>query len=345
VACALEEAWIAMKFGIQVGPIFPPGLPVTRIVEFARRQALTARDSGFDGLMHGQHFLTGPETQYLQAVPALAHMAGLCPGMYVRPVLLLPLLHPIEAAEQAATLDVVSGGRLILTAAQGYRTVEFGAFGIDMATRGERLREMIEAIRLLWSGEGVSFHGQFYRFDNVTLGIRPLQQPRPPIGVAADLVRTAVKAAAIGDSWDVSPRHSRSFLRQAVPAFRDAVARQGLPPKPINLIRELCVGETTREAEAALKAAFESTYHTMHQWAQPGERYDRSFEELARERAVVGDPKRVIDELTAYQEEFGFQPIIWFRHYHPGMDLDRALLTLRLFGAEVIPVLRARFPD
>jgi len=334
-----------MKFGIQVGPIFPPGISQAEVLDFAQRQALTAKESGFDGLMHGQHFLTGPKTQYLQPVPALAHLAGLCPGMYVRPVLLLPLLSPVEVAEQTATLDVVSGGRLIVTAAQGYRAVEFAAFGIDMKTRGERMREVIEAMRVLWSGEHVSFRGRFYQFEDVTLGIRPLQRPRPPIGVAADLVRTAVQAAESGDGWDVSPRHSKTFLREAVTAFREAVARKGLPPKRINLIRELCVGETTREAETALEAAFEMTYRTMHEWAQPGERYDRSFEELIRERAVVGDPKRVIEELTAYQEEFGFEPFIWFRHYHPGMDFDRALLTLRLFGAEVIPALRARFPD
>ena len=62
----------------------------------------------------------------------------------------------------------MTAARLIVTAAQGYRAVEFAAFGIDMKTRGERLREVIEAMRLLWSGERVSFRGRFYAFENVT---------------------------------------------------------------------------------------------------------------------------------------------------------------------------------
>ena len=333
-----------MKFGIQIGPIFPSGLSAAEILDFARQQAVTAKQSGFDGIMHGQHFLTGPDTQYLQAIPALAHLVGICPGMHVHPILLLPLLNPIEVAEQTATLDVASGGRLGITAAQGYRPVEFESFGIEMKTRGERMRESIEAIRTLWSGESVSFAGKYYRFSNVTLCIRPLQ-PLPPIGVAADLVKTVVLAAESGNAWDASPRHSKAFLRQAVPAFREAAARKGLPVKKINIIRELCVGKTTQEAEATFKDSFEATYRTMHAWAQPGERYDVSYEELLRERAVVGDPKRVIEEIAAYQDEFSFEPFYWFRHYHPGMDFQRALDTLRLFGSDVIPALRARFPD
>lgn len=334
-----------MKFGIQIGPIFPAGLRQEEILDFARRQATTARDSGFDGLMHGQHFVAGPTQQYLQAIPALAHLCALCPGMYVHPIILLPLLNPVEVAEQLATLDVLSGGRLILTAAQGYRAVEFASFGIDMKTRGARLSESIEALRRLWAGGPVSYEGAHYRLAGAAISIRPLQTPGPHISVAADLVSSAARSASVGDGWTVSPRHSKTFLREAVPAFRAAVAQRGLGHKRITLIRELCVGETQAEADAALRSAFERTYRLMHEWGQPGEAYNRPFEELKRERAVVGDPVQVIESLASYYEEFGVDDFIWFRHYHPGMTLDRALLTLRLFGKHVIPALRARFPS
>ena len=100
-------------------------------------------------------------------------------------VLLLPLYNAVRLAEDAATVDAISGGRLIFGAGLGYRAEEFEALGIPMRERLPRFLETLEVIRRAWEEPSLTFHGRFYDLDNVTVTPKPVQKPRPEIWIGA----------------------------------------------------------------------------------------------------------------------------------------------------------------
>ena len=331
-----------MRFGIYAGPLFPGEreLSSREVFERAVKLSETAQASGFEGIFVGTHYLVGDESQILNPVPILSYLAGRCPGLYLATcVYLLPFHHPITVAEEMAMLDLATGGRFLFGVGQGYREIEFTAQGMRRDERGRRMAEGIRAIRALWSAPHTSFHGEFYNFDDVSVSIRPFIQQGPPILVAADTMTTVKRVPEIADYWIVSPRHSRTFLAEAIPAYRAELERHERPFNGLFIPREMYVARTRREAEDTIKKAFEEMYHRYHQWGQPGERYDQDFEALKRERLIVGSPADVTEQILGYHRDFGAE-FMWFRLYWPGLEIERSLDAIRLFGAEVLPVLK-----
>src|SRR5438552_5036292 len=111
-------------------------------------------------------------------------------------VVLLPLHHPLSCAEQAATADLLSGGRLEFGVGRGSIPTQFHGFGVPVAENRARFDEALEIIRRAWTQERFSFRGRFYQVEDVAVVPRPLQRPHPPIRVA---VHTAESFAHIGD--------------------------------------------------------------------------------------------------------------------------------------------------
>jgi alkanesulfonate monooxygenase SsuD/methylene tetrahydromethanopterin reductase-like flavin-dependent oxidoreductase (luciferase family) len=329
-----------MRFGVFIGPIFPGDLPGPDTLDLAIRLARTARESGFDGVFAAQHYVLGPSHQMLHPLLLLARLSAEFPGGYLgTSVYLLPFTHPVEAAESTALLDVMSGGRLILGVGKGYRATEFDSFGIHRSERGARLAEGVRAVRALWSGEPASFQGEFYSFDGVTIRPKPVQQPGPPIWVGSDTVHGVAGVPDYGDAWISSGRHTRTFIRSALPGYRARLDELGRPYGGVPMFREMHVAADSAQAEAEMRTALEALYQSYARWGQPGERYDQDFAELKRERILVGSPEEVADGVAEYRDEFAV-PFMWFRLYFPGMDPELALDTIRMFGAEVIPRLR-----
>ena len=139
-----------MKVGVFLGSQHPPEADIRH--EFANSVELTraVRDAGFDSLWLGQHYLTYPY-QFLQTTPLLARLAAETGDMIIGTnMILLPLFNIVDIAEQYATMDVISGGRLVLGVGLGYREIEFEALNADRKTRAPRFEEQINALKLLW---------------------------------------------------------------------------------------------------------------------------------------------------------------------------------------------------
>jgi len=111
-------------------------------------------------------------------------------------VTLLPLHHPLSCAEQAATADVLSGGRLEFGVGRGSIPSQFHGFRVPVAENRARFDESLEIIRLAWTRQRFSYRGTFYQVEDVSVVPRPVQKPHPPIRVA---VHTAESFAHIGD--------------------------------------------------------------------------------------------------------------------------------------------------
>ena len=212
-----------MRFGIEFGS-YPSDLPPAEVCQQVSQRARAAQRNNFEALFVAQHFLTGPDAAILQSLPLLAYLAGQVPGMYVgTSIFLLPLHHPVMVAEYIATLDNLSGGKVLFGVGQGYRDSEFNSFGIDKRERRGRLVEGLEVIRRLWTEDGVTFHGKFFHLDKVSMAPKPLQRPGPPILLGADSVKTVARVPEVADHWIASRRHSKTFLREAVPAYKTRV--------------------------------------------------------------------------------------------------------------------------
>ncbi len=325
-----------MRFGIEFGS-YPSDLPPAEVCQEVAERAQAAQRNNFEALFVAQHFLTGPDAAILQSIPLLSYLAGRVPGMYVgTSIFLLPLHHPVMVAECMATLDNLSGGKLLFGVGQGYRDSEFKSFGIDKRERRGRLVEGLEVIRRLWTEDNVTFRGKYLDLNKVSMAPKPLQRPGPPILLGADSVKTVAKVPEVADHWIASRRHSKTFLREAVPAYKAALKRQGRPYQGLFIFRDLCIADSTREAEERIREAYERRYLRYQQWGQPGERYDLKFDELKRDRLILGSPAEVVEQVIAYHEEFGAE-VMWFMVDWPGMDPRFTLESIERFGAEVIP--------
>ena len=326
-----------MKFGIDLYPHFSTDLSGPRAFDYAVKQAQAAKDGGFDGIFASHHYALGASERMFQPIPLLARLAAETTGMTLgTAVYLLGLHNPVEAAELTATLDIIAGGRFVFGVGQGYRDVEFAFFGIPKDSRGRRMQEAVQVIRRLWCKDNVSFEGEFFHLNSVTINPKPVQQPGPPIWVGGDTFRGVDRAARIGDSWLTSPRHSKSFIRQAVKVYKERRHATGLAAPPPVFFREMYVAPDRDEAEREIMESLERLYRVYHRAGQPGERYNLGFQELKHERIIVGDPEDVIQEIERYHDEFGAE-YMFFRVYYLGMDPEKSVQCIRLFGQEVIP--------
>ena len=326
-----------MRFGVDLYPIISADLTGPVAFEYALRMVRAARDGGFDGVFASHHYATGARERMFQPLPLLARMAAEAPGMtFGTAVYLLSLNRPLDVAEQTATLDIITGGKLVFGVGQGYRDVEFESLGVPKRERSRRMEEAVRVLRKLWSEDDVDWDGEFFHLRGVTINPKPVQQPGPPVWAGADTLPGVARVAGVADRWLTSPRHSKTFIREALGTYRDRRAELGLPAEPPVFFREMYVAPTREDAEREIQDAFERLYQTYHRWGQPGERYDRRFQELKEERIIVGDPDDVAREIARYREEFD-AGYMFFRLYFPGMDPEKSVRCIQLFGREVLP--------
>ena len=155
-----------IKVGLFLSTNFNADEPLMQRYRDALEQVRVARDYGFASVAIGQHFLT--EYQKLQPVPMLARLAPESGEMkLITGVLLTPLFNPVYTAEEMATLDVITEGRLIVGMGVGYRDVEFESFGVQKTDRAARFAEHIEVVKRLWTHEEASFEGKYFRLAKV----------------------------------------------------------------------------------------------------------------------------------------------------------------------------------
>src|SRR5881296_4024563 len=330
-----------MRLGLGLSVQHPPEEPqATRFADHLA-QVRAARAAGFSHVWASQHYLSAPYT-YFQPMPTLGRVAAESGEMTLGTgVLLLPLHAPVDVAEQVATLDVITGGRFIFGVGLGYRDVENAALGVDPRARVGRLEEGIEVLERLWSGEPVVYQGKHFQLRDVRISLRPLQQPRPPVWLAANADAGVRRAARLGDTWLMNPHATLPTLERQVALFRRTRTELGRPTAiETPLIKECYVAPESSAAFAEAAPFLDAKYRAYRRWEQDRalparESFAGSFEELARDRFVLGDPVRVAEEIARYSERLGVTTMI-FRLQWPGMDNEKVLRSIRLLGTKVL---------
>jgi probable F420-dependent oxidoreductase len=164
---------------------------------------------------------------------------------FVSGVIVLPQRQTALVAKQAAEVDVLSGGRLRLGVGIGWNAVEYEALGEEFGTRGARIEEQIEVMRLLWSREVVSFEGEYHRIDEAGINPLPVQRPIPVwMGARADVGLR--RTARMSDGWfPLGPLDER--MREAVKRLREYVEEAGRAPESVGIEARLDVGRLPQE--------------------------------------------------------------------------------------------------
>jgi alkanesulfonate monooxygenase SsuD/methylene tetrahydromethanopterin reductase-like flavin-dependent oxidoreductase (luciferase family) len=264
--------------------------------------------------------------------------------MGVVATLLTPLHHPVDLAERAATMDVITGGNFILAAALGYRDEEYDAFQVKRRQRVSRQMECLEVMRRLWTEEEVTFQGRHFSLENARAALKPVQKPHPPVWVAANSDAAIKRAANRGFTWYVNPHATYATIARQVQLYHDTAAAAGSDvPQDLPIGREVFVHEDRERAFREVRPYLGGKYEAYAQWGQdkalPGdESFGTSFEELARDRFIIGDPEDCITELEKYRElgmACGSFLMMW-----PGMELREGLRNMELFANRVMPHLR-----
>jgi probable F420-dependent oxidoreductase len=199
-----------MKFGVHGINIGGYGAS-----EVMTEVAQAAEEAGFESLWVAEHvvlpdsgFRIPGKTPFLDPLIALTHLATASKTLKLgTAVIILPQRNPLVLAKEFASLDVLSGGRVIAGFGAGYLQPEFQALGASFEDRGARMDEYLEAMLAIWSQEKPAYHGRFVSFANVQAYPRPLQQPSPSIalgGFADPALRRTVKYAHGWLGWGLN---------------------------------------------------------------------------------------------------------------------------------------------
>ncbi len=307
-------------------------------------QFRASRDAGFDIYCWAHHYLIDP-FQHFQPWPVLARLAGEPGDMKLATsVLLLPLLNPVEVAEQVATLDQISGGRFILGVGLGYRPEECEAFGTRMSQRGVRISEAMRLMRRLWTEDEVTHNGKYFKVTGARPTARPYQKPYPTVWQAAMSAPAVRRVGREGDILYIGPAQSKEVTRHQIRLYHDALEENGNPlPDGMVIMREFYCARTHEEALEKAKRGFAKKYEVYAQHGLHGtdgelaKKVTGSLETLMDDTFLVGTPDECIEQIAAYRK-MGFTDIS-IRLFYPGMPQSEVLEHIDLVGREVIPAL------
>ena len=315
------------------------------VVELSR----LAETLGFDSIWVSEHH--GSSDGYLPSLlPMLAGLATATERVRLGTgVMLTPFHHPLRLAEDAAVVDQLSGGRLILGLGLGWRDEEFRMFGIPAKERVRRTNETVDILRKAWTGDRFSHDGRAFQFDDVLVTPRPAQDPGPPIYLGGMVEASITRAGKLGDGY-IRSRGDLDSTKRAV-AWAERGAREG-GKNPSELGFALLQNAFVWDDGDAWEVVREGAAHQLGVYAgwregtdtpeQPDLKVMPPDEATLRKMTPAGDPHEVIRALRPLIEAFGsreeFHLVV--RLHYPGMDRDTAARSIELFGAEVLPALK-----
>ena len=335
-----------IRAGVFLAHQQPPERDPLEALEEQLSLVRTARDGGLDSVFAGQHHLAA-SLAHIQPLPWLARVAAEAGDMTVGTgVHLLALHHPVDTAEAYAALDVVTGGRSVLGVGLGYRQVEYDAFGVPPEEKVRRFTENLRIVEGLWRGEAVTADLPWCRLDGVRATFRPAQRPRPPIWMAANADGAVRRAARLADTWMINPHATRATVARQLDLFHAERAAAGRGPvTELPLIREVFCAPTREQALELATPYLARKYEVYADWGQdrvmPGtESFRVGYDDLSRDRFVVGSPEDCTAALLPWRDELGVDHFV-FRTDWAGMPVEAARTSLDLLAREVVPALRA----
>jgi alkanesulfonate monooxygenase SsuD/methylene tetrahydromethanopterin reductase-like flavin-dependent oxidoreductase (luciferase family) len=267
-------------------------------------------------------------------------------------VQVLPLCHPLRLAEEAATVDQLSGGRLIFGVGRSGVARTYEAYGVPYAESRERFAEILDIVRKAWTQEKLSYQGKYHRFEDIAVVPKPFQQPTPPIRVAATSADTFVSIGKQGLPIFVAVRYETAeellpqiqayrealgqgeggvFLR--VPAYiapTDAQAREEAEPSLLHFYRQ----QAALLADSAKRAGVDGADRR----AQTARRLANiTYEEALKGTVLIGSPDSVARRLEELRQQLGLDGVLMELNCGGRIPHANVMSALRLLCQEVMP--------
>jgi len=287
---------------------------------------------GFKQLFMVEHHFTG-QGQVSASMTVLAYLAARTQHIRLgTAVVVLPWHNPALIAEQAATLDLLSGGRVDFGVGKGYRQAEFDGFCIPIAEATERFDEAMEVIRKAWTtphdanGGRFSHHGKRWDYDNVVVEPEPLQRPHPPLWLAAGSPDSVKRAAREGYNLLLDQLAQTDQIVRRIAIFREECEKIGRPYNSNMVATSRALQMIHDESERAAAYATRKRVVTMIGDLARDKLADRVEDDTA---PLLGTPAEIVARLKEL-EAGGATNILL-------VDPNASVGNLRAFAREVMP--------
>lgn len=305
--------------------------------------------AGFYGYHVAEHHATplgmAPSPSvYLSAVAQRTQRLRFGPLVYT-----LPLYHPIRLLDEICMLDQMSGGRLLLGVGRGISPIELRHWGLDPDAAPAMYAEVLELILRGLQTRSLSFEGRYYRFRDFPVELEPAQKPHPPLWYG--LGRPEAIEWCVRNRVNIVTNLPPAATRAITDRYRADWAAAGEPPDMLPMIgfgRHMVVAGTEAEAYEIARRGYRRWRESfLHLWLKdgtmlpsPSALFPETFEEAEDQgRAVAGTPEKVRAVLARMIEEGGINYLLC-RFAFGDIARDEALQSIRLFTAEVMPVLQ-----
>ena len=307
----------------------------------ALEEVLRGEALGFDSIWMEEHHSVANH-YWPSPLPVLAGFATRTSRVTLgTDILVAPFYHPVRLAEDVALLDIMSGGRVVLGVAIGYKPDEFALYGAELAKRGARFEEQLAILKGLWTEETFSFTGRYYEIEG-RLEPKPITKPHPPIWIGGWGELTLGRAATLADNWIPGPTAELPRLLKGKRQFLANRAAAGLtaPITEWPLTRDVIVADTDKEARELADRHIMVAYRKEYAggWKHPfiNASIATDLDTVKQDRFLIGSPDQVVQDLRPYVEQYGMTHLIC-RLFFPGMPHRHIMRELELIAREVRP--------
>ncbi len=340
---------VQVGLGLFTGQI-PAGSSRTFAQEYQETLDLVrlAEALGFDSAWVSEHH--GSSDGYLPSLlPMLAAFAAVTERIALGTgVILAPLHDPLRLAEDAAVVDQLSDGRLILGLGLGWRDEEFRMFGVPTTGLGTRTEETMEVLRRAWTGRRFSFEGRALHYDQVKVTPPAARDGGIPVYLGGSAEKAIRRAGRLADGY-ISSTDTVDELPPLVSQLDEAAREAGRDPRALGIAVTLNAF-VSREGDAWALAR-PGVIHQLGAYTAWDEgadtpEHDRLVpvpgdEETVRRSTIAGTPDEVVRAIRPFVETYGDRDLhLVVRLHYPGMDLDTARRAVEQFGEDVLPALK-----
>jgi alkanesulfonate monooxygenase SsuD/methylene tetrahydromethanopterin reductase-like flavin-dependent oxidoreductase (luciferase family) len=329
-----------MQFGFHLTPFFSPSeRPPTQILDEVLQVVRAASTMGYAWVSTPHHWLSHP-TVWPQPYPLLARLAPETGTMRLKTsVLLLPLLNPVEVAENIATLDHLTHGRLTLGVAIGYRDAELQVVGLARRDRVAKFEESLHVMKRLWSGEEVTFRGKYVTISGLRMGFLPYQQPHPPIEVGAQSQGAVRRAARLADGVFMGPQVAWRDIQALVDVYKQERQQAGYSAMGmIGASRSLIVGRDKAEAATRARDYLARTFANYKRWRMQERTMvplQLDFDVGLDAWTIHGSPQDCVETICRARDEIGLE-YIGFTIYSLPADVQARIDYLHMIAEDIV---------
>ncbi len=341
-----------MKFGVIINRKLidrSSSSPYRKLINYIQEMEVLGYDLGWcghhrfsDTTAFGGDTASEPSAPLLMLAPLIAHTSTM---QFATNIMLVPAHHPVELAEEINTLQEFSNNRFILGAGIGYKPNEFENVGWHFKSRAKRMEECLEILRIAMTGEEFTYSGKHFNLEKIKVTPPPLPGTHTPLWVGAVSEPAMLRAARLGDGWEISFAEHILELEAKVSRYKSLAAKHGRP-STLCLMRDVHIAPTREQLDPNFLANIIKVWQSYEDLGSKADRDELSNEvmfggkevtldEFAPNRVVVGTPDDCINELKRI--EAIINPEYLFITPTGVPDPDQQIKELRLFAKEVMP--------